>query len=383
MNQNLQKLAFATVLMASMSQISHAQIPDLVTAMDAGGRSMGMGGALDASSTNTLAGLNNPAGLAYISQPQVNLNLRNLRESRTTISNNFQDPDFSTTGSSGNKALSHFGYAMPMGKRGTLAFTYTLGGFIKDVRTGNNLADGEISVRNYVEILRSKTDYFTISLGKSNEAMTRSIGYGLVFATQNIRNQQSYRQFRADNTEIGTGVLVDNSGQSFGIGLVVGTMFSPGNNPDQVIGASVRTPISLKGGSDTRDYLTRLPGKASVSFAQRMSAGGRANDFLLFGLQGDLYYGGEADKIISRKSTQFVFGTGLEYNYRLGQAYVPIRFGFKSIGKGGSGYSPTSGVTFGIGYQPIGGSYGFNLDFGTSSFGASDSSLEFTYRIKK
>ncbi len=384
MKQSIEKLALVVALGTVLAPMSQAQIPDLVTAMDAGGRSMGMGGALDSSSTSTQSGLNNPAGLAYISQPTLNLGLRSLRESRTVITNNFNDPDLRTRGLSGNKALSHLGYAIPAGKHRTLAFTYTLGGFIKDTRTGTNLADGVLTVRDYVENLRSKTDYFTISLGQSNESMTRSFGYGLVMASQNIRNQQSYRIFRADNTEVGSGVVVDNAGQSFGLGLVVGMQMSPGGNPDQVIGASIRTPISLQGGTETKSYLGRLPGKASLSFAQRTSNPGRASDFILLGLQGDLYFGGEENKVISRKATQLVLGAGIEYNYRLGNsAYLPIRFGFKSIGKGGTGYSSTSGITFGLGFLPDKGNYGFNLDFGTSSVGGGDSSLELTYRLKK
>ncbi|MGE0001848.1 MAG: hypothetical protein AB7T05_07245, partial [Fimbriimonadaceae bacterium] len=45
---------------------AYAQIPDLLNALDAGGRSMGAGGATGVTDANTLSTYHNPAGLAFV-----------------------------------------------------------------------------------------------------------------------------------------------------------------------------------------------------------------------------------------------------------------------------------------------------------------------------
>lgn len=362
---------------------AHAQIPDLITAFDAGGRSLGMGGALGTAGSSTRATLDNPAGIAYSSASTVGLTFRNLSESRTTISGNFRDQDFRTDGKSGNRSLTHAGITMPMGKLGVLGIAYTVGGFIRDTRVGDNLQDGELTVRNYLEITRAKTDFLTISLARARADYTSAWGIGLVIANHNTRNFQTYRLFRSDGSEVSTGGPLDNRGNSNGIGVVVGMQMTPANNPNQSFGVSLRSPISLTGGDETAGYYRRIPAKASAGYVQRMSNSRRSQDYMLFGLQGDAYFGGQSDKVLSRDKMQVVVGTGLEYHLRQGSAFIPIRLGYRTMSRGGDGFTPVSGISFGLGYKPDNADYFFDLDFASSSNGGMDMSLSLSYRFGK
>ena len=50
----------------SLSSAATAQVPDLLNALDAGGRAMGLGGANNATNVDTLSAFYNPAALAYL-----------------------------------------------------------------------------------------------------------------------------------------------------------------------------------------------------------------------------------------------------------------------------------------------------------------------------
>lgn len=113
-----------------------------------------------------------------------------------------------------------------------------------------------------------------------------------------------------------------------------------------------------------------------------MQTAKRSDDFILLGGQLDWYFGGSNTALVNRDSSQIGLGVGAEYNYRLRGAYVPIRMGFRNIGKGGDGFSSFSAFTFGFGYNPDQQNFGIDVDFGSNSRGGTDMSLMMSYRFK-
>ncbi len=364
-----------------------SQIPDLLTAFDAGGRSLGMGSSIGASGTGPNAAINNPAGLGYATSKELSLTFKNLSESTTTISRNFVNPDYSTDGQSGGRSLTQVGFSTPLNRgRGVIGLNYSVGGFISDNRTGTNLIDGDTIIKNFNEQLRAKTDFFTLGYGRATSDYRSSFGIGVVFASHSTRNLQAYQLFDNNGSpnNFGDDVFLsnqslDNSGQMSGIGLVAGLQFNPDGNTS--IGVSARSPISLNGSSEVEDYYSRIPGRLSVGAAKRLSRGGSSQDFLLVGGQVDLFFGG-SDGILNRDDSQLAFGAGAEYNYRLRNAYIPVRIGFRTIGKGGDGFQRANAFTYGLGYNPDKSDLSFGLDFGNNSQGGTDMSLSLSFRFK-
>ncbi len=378
-------LALASV--AVMSMTAHAQIPDLLAAFDAGGRSLGLGSSIGATSSNPNSAINNPAGLGYANRPTFSITFRNLTESRSVWSRSFVNPDVTTDSVSGNRSLSQVGFTRPLGNNSSIGLNYSIGGFIKDQITGTNLVDGETILRNYQEEIRAKSDLFTLAWGKASADYRQSFGVGLVLATHNTRNLQQYQLFDNNGTPTDlnddtflSNESLNNSGQRIGFGAVAGLQFNP--SADTTFGVSVRTPIQLSGGTEVSDYYGRIPGKASAGLAKRLNKGLKSSDFIIVGAQADFFFGGDEDDILSRDSSQLAFGFGAEYNYRFRDAYIPLRIGFRNVGKGGAGFQSTSALTFGLGYNPDAGSFGFDLDFGSNSRGGTDMSLSLSYRFK-
>src|SRR5438093_249941 len=112
------RLSFVILGAAIMATPTFAQIPDLLNAFDAGGRAMGMGGALYPTSSDTLSSYYNPAGLAYINQTTVGAVFRNLPRSTTNASGDFNNPNLTSTGEAGRRELTHFGAVFPFAKGG-------------------------------------------------------------------------------------------------------------------------------------------------------------------------------------------------------------------------------------------------------------------------
>jgi len=381
---NLRTITSASALLVCAA--GYSQIPDLLTAFDAGGRSLGLGSTLGASGSNTQSAITNPAGLGYSSQAQFNMTARNLTESETKISNSFVDPDYEVSGKSGKRTITHLGYIKPLGKNASLGLAYSVGGYIRDRKTGTNLTDGNLIYRNYNELLRAKTDLFAISYGKATGDFKQSFGAGLIMASHNTRNNQTYQLFNSngtsdtgDDTQIPVTPL-ENSGTLFGLGAVVGLQFNPDANTS--FGFSLRTPIELSGDAAVEDYYKRIPGKFSAGIARRMDSVRSEDDSLLIGAQMDYFFGGSSAGSIHRKNNQLALGVGAEYAFRYRGGTMPIRIGFRNVGKGGDGFSQSNAFTFGFGYAPDGSNYAIDLDFGSSDRGASDLSLSLTYRFK-
>ncbi len=364
-------------LMAVTAGTASAQIPDLLNALDAGGRSMGVAGATQATDGNTFSTYYNPAGLAFLQSPVANVTFRNLPESDTVLSRRFANPDFSTDRRVGSQRLSHVGYAMPM-KGGVLGVSYTLGGFVRDNRTGSSLANGETQVNNLVERLQAQLDYFTVAYARQRGAT--NYGVGIVVVNQYVQNTGNYDLFDANNNLVGT-VRFNNSGNSTGVGLIAGVQRVSGDG-SSVIGASLRTPISLSRETSTDGYMRRVPGRLSVGYAARSGFLQRGKDFLAYGAQLDYFFGGQTNAILDRDNT-FAGSFGAEYNLHRGGARIPVRIGYAFVPAGGDAFSNRDSLAFGIGYRPDSSPISVDIGFAIPSGGGSpDAGLSLTYRLK-
>ncbi|HXH60220.1 MAG TPA: hypothetical protein VNI20_02555 [Fimbriimonadaceae bacterium] len=369
---NWKKPLSTALALLGLVTFAGAQIPDLLNALDAGGRAMGIGGATYGTDANTFSINANPAGLGFITQAMYGVAYRNMPESRSRVSGNFDDPTFDTNLRQGSFGLSHVGYAFPMAG-GTIGISYTRSGSIRDERSGDGLTQGALTVRNYTEVFRAQTDLFTVAYGKSSGGGGANYGIGVVVANQYILDRQNYDLFNG-GTPAGN-VSADNSGTGFGVGGVAGVMFNPNSNTS--VGLSAQSPIDLSGNSETKQYLDRIPGRLSGSLAARTD--GANGEYLLYGVQANWYFGGQKNKIFPRDNYATV-GGGIEYGMRRWNALVPIRIGYTVVPSGGTGFADRDAFTFGVGYRPNGSDASADLSFAKPIDGNSiDIALSLTY----
>lgn len=364
-----------------------AQIPDLLTSFDAGGRAMGMGGGIGVSGSDTNSTLSNPAGLAHARKKTLSVVIRNMPQSKTSLSSSFNNPVLTTRSEVGANGLSHAGLTLPLGTddnpRGTVGISYTIGGFIRDSRTNNGQLpiDASSSVNNYNELLKAKTEFFTIGYGWGNADNSLTLGASLILAGQYVLNRQSYDIVPAGGTAI-TNPPLDLSNQSYGVGAVVGVQLIPKGSPNTSIGFAVRTPINISGNKNTATYYDTIPGKISVGFAHRKDGLRGGRDFVVFGAQIDTFYKNERGAAFARKRAVNV-GAGAEYNLLRGAARIPIRLGFTAVPEAGNGFRDRNALTFGVGYRPFTRPYSIDLNFAAPSSGSGfDAALQLNYRLK-
>jgi hypothetical protein len=366
----------------TLAGVASAQIPDLLNSLDAGSRSMGAGGAFGVTGSDTFSIFNNPAGLGYISTRTVGLGYRNLPTSRTTASGTLANPTLSTDGDRGKNKVSHLGYAMPMKRGGTFGFSYQIGGFVDDLRTGTGLTSGSFNNVTYNEQIKVQTDFYTVAMGRSNADGTKSFGIGLTIANTSFSNQQLAF---VPGTGGGPGTLLlqaENEGQASGVGLVAGYQVIPAGNPNTTFGVSVRTPIKLTGNSDVTDTYRTIPGQISLGFATRKDNYRGKEDYLIYGVQLSRYFGGSGSGLVDRDQ-QTVLGAGLEYNVVREDATIPVRFGYISNGRGGAGYSSRDAFTFGLGYRRSGAPWSLDLNYVYPRKGSADFAMMLNYRFDK
>lgn len=370
--------ASLTIITALAAIVAQAQIPDLMNALDAGGRAMGMGSASRVTDANTYSTLDNPAGLAYVGERSYAFSFRNLPDSNVTAAGQLNNRSNSTSASGGKYGLTHVGVTFPY-RRGTLGFSYTLNGYLDNNTVGDNLTSNGLTVRNLSESTRAQTDLFTFSYGERRGNM--NIGAGVVVANQFARSTQDYELFNG-NTSVGT-QNSNLSGNGFGVGVVAGVQGDlPGATP-MVWGLSLRSPIRLEGNGTSGAIIDQLPGKASLGLAGRFDQMGSAQEFLTWAVQTDYFYGGQANKIISRKNT-FGLGIGLEYNLFRFNSRIPIRFGYALVPGGGNGFTDRNSFTFGVGYRPTNSNFTLDLNLAkASAANAYDIAFGVTYRPSK
>lgn len=364
------KLSFVVLGAAAFATPTLAQVPDLMNSLDAGGRAMGMGGALYSTGSDTLSSYYNPAGLGYVRDTTVGAVYRNLPKSTSTASGELNDPVLSTTAQSGSREITHFGAVFPFA-HGGLGLSYTVGGYIDDFRQGSVTLGGD-PVNNFAERIRMKQDYFTLAYGHSSADASFSWGVGAMFVQQNLRDQ------RAGDVNGGS-LAADVSGTSKGFGGIIGVQFNPrGSNTSY--GLSYRSEIKLSG-SDTTLLADKIPARLKGGIAIRQDGLRGGKDFLLYGIDAAHYFKVTNPSSLFDREDQTTFGFGAEYNYGLGTARVPLRFGYSFIPSGGDGYSDRNTLTFGIGYRPANNDYTIDLNFGRPQHGGFDLGLSLTYKL--
>lgn len=354
--------------------LSQAQVPDLLNALDSGGRAMGAGGSLYGTTSDTLSSAFNPAGTAFVDTPAVGVALRNLPRSNTTISGNTLNPDFNVSGKRGNLSPTHLGYVKPLGKRGVLSLTLTTEGYLNDVLNGST-SNGAVTItRNLRREVR--TDFLTLSLARTREDQLFSWGFGLQVAQTGLR----YNLNQVDN--LGGSIVRNENSTSYGVGAIIGAQFTPKGNQNVSFGLSYRTEINLVNNSRTSDLLDRIPARLLGSMAYRIDGFRGGKDFLIVGTQIQTFFNAKNGPDFNRK-TQVVGGLGLEYNLVRDTMRIPVRLGYNIIPSGGNGFGPRNAFTFGIGYRPNNAKYTIDLNFAYPETGGPDFGLFFNYRFGK
>lgn len=359
---------------ASVAPSVLAQVPDILSSLDAGTRAMAMGGATTATDVTPHSALLNPAGLGYISSPTLSLSFRNLPETESVLSGNLDGPSSRVDRQYGKTAFTHLGYALPVG-RGTVGFSYSIAGYRLDDRSAGFLLVGPLAAVNYRAFVRSQTDLFTLSYGQQNGSS--SWGLGVIYANQYINSQESYLLSDGFN-QVGS-VDSEASGTARGIGVVAGFQGASGANG--MWGISLRSPIELTGNDKVTDLYGRIPGRASFGFANRRGIRAASEDYLVYALQADYHFGGERGGSFDRTAA-LGFGLGLEYNLLRADSRWPIRLGYQRSPKMGDGYASRDAYTFGLGWRPNDGRLGIDINFAKDARGGPvDAAFGLTYRF--
>lgn len=362
----------------ALSGVASAQIPDLLNTLDAGSRSMGAGGAFGVTSADTFSILNNPAGIGFMGSKSFGIAYRNMPKSLTSLSGNIANPVQSTDALRGGNQISHIGFAAPF-KSGVLGISYQIGGYIDDFRSGTNVTIGGFNNATYQEQMRAKTDFYTISFGKTNGEGNRSTGFGLAIANLNLFNRQE--GFVPGNPPT-TLISSNNSSSTWGVGLVAGMQYVPMSRPNVTVGASIRTPIKLSGNNFASSLYSTIPGQVSIGMATRTDNFRGKEDFLITGIQASYTFGGSGSGFFDR-TNQFLVGFGGEWNIVRDDFIIPIRAGYTITQGGGGNFGDRNALTFGFGFRPAGSGWNLDLNYAFPRGGSSDFALALSYRFDK
>ncbi len=364
------RLPFVVLGAATLATPTLAQVPDLLNALDAGGRSMGMGGALYPTSSDTLTSFHNPAGLGFVDSRSIGAVVRNLPRSRTTTTVNGTQTQFSSSGQSGSKELTHFGLNVPLGNGIGLGLSYTVGGFLDDMRSGNQFVVGFGSVP-VDEHATAKSEFFTLALGQASRNRTFAWGAGVQFVQQHL----SFSSTNPLNPVTGV------SGTNHGIAGIFGVQIFPSNNME--LGLSYRTEVKLSKNNSTSGFLDKIPARLMGGIAIRKDGFRHGKDFLVFGADFAHFLRVSNGSTAFSRKAQTTGGFGLEYNYQYSGARIPIRFGYNLVQSGGTDFASRNAFTFGIGYRPGKGDWSVDLNFANPQHGGTDVAIGFTYRLPK
>lgn len=368
------KLTFGFLAGAVVPASALAQVPDMLNAFDAGGRAMGSGSSMNATSADTMAILNNPAALGYIRQPTLGFAARTLPTSKTAVTGSLADKRLDSEVDKGDYGFSHLGYVSPRGN-GAFGLSYQMGGWLNDTERGFNLSGG---IATYFDFTRVRTSFVTLSYGRASTDGQFAWGVGLVGASNAIRNHQIIT-FTDNNIPPQE---AESEGTGTGFGAVAGVMFTPSNQSNLSFGISARTPIKLTGGGGTNSLYSQLPGMVSAGVAIRQDSIGRRSDYLILGAQLDYFFDGKGTDRLMRDDFTAI-GAGVEYNYNIGGGTVPLRFGFRGVPAGGRGFDDRNTFTYGIGYRPNNQPWSLELNFAKPNGGGTDTSLYIQYRVGK
>lgn len=369
---------FTTFSLAGTAAIATAQVPDMVTAFDAGSRALALGSSDHITGADTLSGYYNPAGLGYLNRPQIGLTIRNFPESNSIVTGDLIPQGgerLRSEGSSGPNGLGHLGFATPLksdGSRGTISVALTAAGQLRDNRlAGNGLTEGGTPAPNYQQLLKNKTDIVSLAYGRALNDGGLSWGVGLLYARNNTVNNSS---------GVPSGNTFYNE-QSSGFGGIAGLMFVPKSNPNLSFGVSYRSEIKLKSSSGNILLYDTIPARLGGGVALRRDGFRGGRDYLVLSAEVNHYFEGSSSIFFDREA-QTVFGTGLEYNFQYGGNRIPIRLGYQFVPAGGNQFGSRNSFTYGIGFRPSNSDWGVDLSFGRPNGGGQDASLSLTYRFK-
>lgn len=366
-------------VLAALSSAAFAQVPDLVTALDAGGRSMGAGGALGITGISTLSVTSNPAAIAYASRTEVGIAARTLPTSETRVTGPLNDLRLSTDTTTGDYHLTHVGVILPLkskgGNQGAVGIAGTTTGWFHDTQRGNNLPNGIASYRDFT---RARTDLITVSYGMTSQNLALAWGLGFVVARQNVRN---FEQINFSDGNIPP-QIADTDTTGNGLGFQAGLMYTPPERPDVTLAVSARTPIRIRSSASPINLYDRIPGRLAVGAAIRRDGFRSGSDYLILGGEVQHFFDGHDSPRIDR-SEQTAGGVGAEYNYDHGSAFIPVRVGYAFIPKGGEDFRSRNGLTYGIGYRPKNGDFTIEVNFGRPQGGGTETGIYLSYRLKK
>ena len=371
------RILVVTMGVLGAASSAYAQIPDLLNTLDAGARSMGAGGAFGVTSTDTTSILNNPAGIGFLTTRTFGISMRNLPKSVTNMTGSLANPTFSSTGVAGKNSISSLGYVIPLKNGGSFGFSYQVGGYLDDFRSGTNITIGAFTGATYQEQIRAKTDFYTLALGRANAEGNKSFGWGLTIANLNLTDRQNGFVPGNPPTQL---INSDNSASTWGVGLVAGFQTIPSNHPNTTFGGSIRTPVKLGSNSFSTPLYSVIPGQVTLGMASRKDNLRGKNDFLVTGVQGSYYFGGSGSGIFDR-SNQFMFGTGAEYNFAQDDFTIPVRIGFSHTGSGGAQFGDRNAFTFGFGYHPTNLPWNLDVNYGFPRGGGRDFAVLLNYRF--
>jgi hypothetical protein len=281
-----------------------------------------------------------------------------------------------TTSSAGATGLGHAGLAFPLKGRngstnGTIGISVTKGGQLRDSRvSGAGLTEGGLSANGYTQLIKSVTDFINLSYGRTAGDGAFNYGVGIVYAT----NRQMNHKFAPSGTS-------NFDADANGLGFQAGILINPtGNNMS--FGASLRSPIKLRGGRGNTLIYDTIPGRLSTGVAVRKDGFRGGRDYMVFGGELSYFFGGKSSAFIDR-DTQTMFGLGLEYHYSMGGSVIPVRVGYSAVQKGGNFFAARNSFTFGLGYRPSNGDWGLDVNWGRPQNGGGDLSLSLVYRFGK
>lgn len=363
------------VAMFGVSGVSMAQVPDMLTAFDAGGKALGAGSAFNNTNVDTLSTTYNPAALGFVNQAQAGASMRNFPTTETRVTGPLNDLRLDSTSFSGDLRLSHFGYAAPMKRlKGSVGIAFTTGGWMNDNRRGVNLPGG---ISQFLDAVKLRTDFINISYGKANEDMSFAWGVGLVIASQSNFNRQNI-VFSDPNIPA---VSARDSDSTFGIGVQGGVIITPRNRPNSTLSLSVRSPIQMMDDEGVNNLYTRVPARITGGYALRQDGYRGNRDFVVYGAEVSHYLSTRSNDRV-KQDAHTTAHIGIEYNYAMGMAMIPIRIGYSVVPAGGDDLGNRNSFTYGLGYRPQDKNWGIELNFGNPTGGGKDMSIYVNYRFK-
>ncbi|HQU19721.1 MAG TPA: hypothetical protein PLA92_11805 [Fimbriimonadaceae bacterium] len=368
------KLRTAALAGIVVPAVALGQVPDVVDALDAGGRAMGLGGAIYQTGADTVSTALNPAGLGFVNRPTVGFAGRTLPTTRTTVTGEVSDLRLSTAQEGGDYKLTHLGYSAPTrGSKSAFGIAYTVVGWMNDTQAGQNLDNG---VQSYFDHAKVKTDFLTLGYGQSNGSQSLSWGFQLIVALQSI---DAFQRIVFSDSNIPP-QEAESHDKGTGVGGAFGLMFAPPSQSHMTIGLTVRSPIEVQRGGPGVDLYPTIPGRAALGIALLQDGYRDGRDSMLYGGQIEYYYGGKGSSRVNRKD-HFAGGIGFEYLYMMGDATIPVRAGFRFVEAGGDDFTSSQGFTYGVGYRPLNADWGIDVSFAKQNKGGTATSVSFSYRL--